>query len=31
VHDILSACLADADSNVRYIALEQVSRLWRGP
>ncbi|MGZ3318474.1 MAG: HEAT repeat domain-containing protein, partial [Isosphaeraceae bacterium] len=28
VHDILSACLADADSNVRYIALEQVSRLW---
>ena len=28
VHDILSACLADADSKVRYIALEQVSRLW---
>ncbi len=28
VHDILSACLADADSNVRYIALEQVGRLW---
>jgi len=28
VHDILSACLADADSKVRCIALEQVSRLW---
>jgi HEAT repeat protein len=28
VRDILSACLADADSNVRHIALEQVSRLW---
>jgi HEAT repeat protein len=28
VHDILSACLADADSNVRFIALGEVSRLW---
>jgi len=28
VHDILSACLADADSPVRYLALDQVSRLW---
>lgn len=28
VHDILSACLADGDSNVRYIALGEVSRLW---
>ena len=28
VHDILSACMDDADSNVRHLALEQVSRLW---
>ena len=28
VHDILSACLADAESNVRYIALGEVGRLW---
>jgi HEAT repeat protein len=28
VHDILSACMEDADSNVRHLALEQVSRLW---
>jgi hypothetical protein len=28
VHDILTACLADADSNVRFIALGEVSRAW---
>jgi HEAT repeat protein len=28
VHDILSACMEDADTNVRHLALEQVSRLW---
>jgi HEAT repeat protein len=28
VHDILSACLADSDSNVRFIALGEVSRVW---
>ena len=28
VHDIFSACLADVDSNVRYIALGEVSRFW---
>jgi hypothetical protein len=28
VHDILSACLADSDSNVRFIALGEVSRTW---
>ncbi len=28
VRDILSGCLADAESSVQYIALEQISRLW---
>ena len=28
VHDILSGCLADSESNVRYIALGEVSRFW---
>ncbi|MFO0890673.1 MAG: hypothetical protein U0790_16205 [Isosphaeraceae bacterium] len=28
VHDVLSACLADSDSNVRFIALGEVSKLW---
>ena len=28
VHDILTACLADADSDVRFIALGEVGRLW---
>jgi HEAT repeat protein len=28
VHDIFSACLADADSNVRFIVLGEVSRFW---
>jgi HEAT repeat protein len=28
MHDILTACLADSDSNVRFIALGEVSRLW---
>jgi HEAT repeat protein len=28
VHDILSACYADADSNVRFIALGETGRFW---
>ena len=28
VQDILSACLADADSNVRFIAMGEASRFW---
>jgi HEAT repeat protein len=28
VHDILSACLADSDGNVRFIALGETSRFW---
>jgi HEAT repeat protein len=28
LHDILTACLSDSDSNVRNAALEQISRLW---
>jgi hypothetical protein len=28
VHDILTACFADADSNVRFIALGETSRFW---
>lgn len=28
VHDILTGCLTDADSNVRFIALGEVGRLW---
>ena len=28
VHDILTGCLADADSNVRFTALGEVGRLW---
>ena len=28
VHDILSACLADSDSNVRFIALGEVTPFW---
>lgn len=28
VQDLLSACLAEADSNVRFIALGETSRCW---
>ena len=28
VHDILSACMEDGESNVRYIALGEVGKLW---
>jgi hypothetical protein len=28
VHDILSACFADADSNVQFIALGETSKYW---
>jgi HEAT repeat protein len=28
VHDILTACLADSDGNVRFIALGETSRFW---
>ncbi len=28
VRDILAACVSDAESNVQYVALDQISRLW---
>ncbi|QEH33568.1 HEAT repeat protein [Aquisphaera giovannonii] len=28
VHDVLAACLTDGESNVRYIALGEVGKLW---
>jgi HEAT repeat protein len=28
VHNILTACFADADSNVRFIALNETGRFW---
>ena len=28
IHDILSACMEDGESNVRFIAMGEVSKLW---
>jgi len=28
IQNILSACLADSDTNVRFVALHEVSRVW---